>query len=191
MLAASTAGFVFINADEFKGLCQRPDEMTEWWYNSSLFLVSALELMALPRPEVEVCFTGEPELVRFMRHTSPIFKKLAEAGIEGAQQVCSAWRRVLRSGLLRERDMDERFKAVDRLNAGIDTAVAEALEAGRLRACALASCAARESHEQQYRQCAACRTVVYCCREHQLADWPAHKATCKAARKAQPSADAP
>ena len=62
---------------------------------------------------------------------------------------------------------------------------------GRLRACALASCAAREAHEAQFKKCAACLTVSYCCREHQLTDWPAHKAACKAARKAQPPADAP
>ena len=31
---------------------------------------------------------------------------------------------------------------------------------------------------------ASCRGVVYCCREHQVSDWPAHKAACKAARKA-------
>ena len=59
-----------------------------------------------------------------------------------------------------------------------------ALATGRLRTCALAGCAAREAHEQQYKKCAACRTVVYCCREHQLANWPAHKAACQAARKA-------
>ena len=62
---------------------------------------------------------------------------------------------------------------------------------GRLRACALASCAAREAHEAQFKKCAACLTVCYCCREHQVADWPAHKVACKAARKKEPAADAP
>ena len=74
MFAASTAGCVLINAEEFKDVGQRSDEMTEWCYMFSLFLESALELMALPRAEVEACFSGEPELVRFMRRTSPAFK---------------------------------------------------------------------------------------------------------------------
>ena len=77
ILAASTVGFVLINFDEFKDLCQRSDEMTEWCNKSMPFLLSALELMALPRPEVlEVCLSGEPELVRLMRHMSPYFKKM-------------------------------------------------------------------------------------------------------------------
>jgi hypothetical protein len=31
--------------------------------------------------------------------------------------------------------------------------------------------------------------AVYCCKEHQTADWPAHEAACKAARKAAAVAD--
>ena len=66
---------------------------------------------------------------------------------------------------------------------------AEGGDAGQvkaLRACALEACAAREVHTRQFKQCAACRAVKYCCREHQTEHWPAHKAACKikAARKA-------
>jgi hypothetical protein len=49
-------------------------------------------------------------------------------------------------------------------------------------------CAAREAHPAQFKSCAACRAVVYCCREHQVADWPSHKAACKAAGKASRAA---
>ena len=52
-----------------------------------------------------------------------------------------------------------------------------------LRSCALEGCGAREEHASHFKLCAACKGPVYCCREHQVADWPAHKAACKAARK--------
>ena len=52
------------------------------------------------------------------------------------------------------------------------------------RTCALAGCGARELHVAHFKCCAACKAVVYCCKEHQVQDWLAHKAACKAARKA-------
>jgi hypothetical protein len=53
-----------------------------------------------------------------------------------------------------------------------------------LRGCALEACAAREVHPAQFKKCAACQAAVYCCKAHQEQHWPAHKAACKAARKA-------
>jgi len=52
------------------------------------------------------------------------------------------------------------------------------------RSCALASCGAKEAHVKHFSRCSACKAVVYCCKDCQLADWPAHKKACKAARKA-------
>ena len=51
-----------------------------------------------------------------------------------------------------------------------------------MRACALPGCSAREQHVKHFKVCAACKAVVYCSREHQVRDWPSHKAACKAAR---------
>ena len=53
-----------------------------------------------------------------------------------------------------------------------------------LRRCALDGCGAKEAHSTHFKSCAACRTVVYCCRGHQVAGWPSHKKARKAARKA-------
>ena len=64
----------------------------------------------------------------------------------------------------------------------VDAASAAAAAAATLRTCALASCGAREAHAAHVKVCAGCRRAVYCCREHQAADWRAHKAACKAAR---------
>jgi len=44
------------------------------------------------------------------------------------------------------------------------------------RTCALPSCGAADG---PFKHCANCKRAAYCCREHQLADWSAHKADCK------------
>ena len=167
------------------------EEMEVHLTTAALFLASALELMMLPRPEFETWLPGEPGMVSCMRMLSPHYKQLAVAGNHAVQQVHNAWQRVLRSGVLHLRNIDEAIATTNLLTTSLRKEAAEVAAAGRLRACALASCAARESHEAQFKRCAACKTVSYCCREHQVADWPAHKAACKAARKAQPSAQAP
>jgi hypothetical protein len=65
-----------------------------------------------------------------------------------------------------------------------DTAAATAAARG-LHICALPTCGAQEVHASQFKRCSACSGVIYCCKEHQvLQDWPAHKAACRAARKA-------
>ena len=46
--------------------------------------------------------------------------------------------------------------------------------------CAL--CHARESTENRFKACAACKMVYYCCRECQETDWKVHKPFCKAHR---------
>jgi hypothetical protein len=63
-----------------------------------------------------------------------------------------------------------------------------AAASGQLKSCALAGCAATEAHISHFGKCSACKAVVYCCREHQQADWPAHKTACKALRKAAAAA---
>jgi hypothetical protein len=52
-----------------------------------------------------------------------------------------------------------------------------------LRACALPECAATEPHPKAFKLCSRCKTVVYCCKEHQQVDWRRHKRDdgCKAA----------
>ena len=191
MRVASSLALVLGNT-EAQHAGELSDEEIELYLTTcALFLASALELMALPRPGYETWLPGEPPLVRSMRELSPQYKQMGEAGIYAAQQVHNAWQRVLRSGVLHLRNIDEGIAATNQLSSRVHKEAAEVAAAGRLRACALASCAACESHEAQFKRCAACKTVCYCCREHQVADWPAHKAACKKARKAQPSDEAP
>ena len=44
-----------------------------------------------------------------------------------------------------------------------------------LRDCALSSCAKMEKTVKEFAGCSGCRSVVYCCLEHQALDWRAHK----------------
>ena len=48
-----------------------------------------------------------------------------------------------------------------------------------LRGCALPSCSKTEKTVKEFAGCSSCRSVVYCCREHQALDWRAHKKACK------------
>ena len=61
-----------------------------------------------------------------------------------------------------------------------------------LRDCALPSCAKTEKTVKEFAGCTGCRSVVYCCLEHQALDWRAHKKACRereAARMAAEKAD--
>ena len=61
-----------------------------------------------------------------------------------------------------------------------------------LRDCALPSCSKTEKTVKEFAGCSGCRTVVYCCLEHQALDWRAHKKACReeeAARLAEEEAD--
>ena len=48
-----------------------------------------------------------------------------------------------------------------------------------LRNCALPSCSKTEKTVKEFAGCSGCRTVVYCCPEHQALDWRAHKKACR------------
>ena len=49
----------------------------------------------------------------------------------------------------------------------------------RLRDCALSSCSKTETTVKEFAGCSGCRSVVYCCLEHQALDWRAHKKACR------------
>jgi len=70
------------------------------------------------------------------------------------------------------------------IRAKIEAAQSAASAPELRRNCALASCGAKEAHVSHFSKCGACKMVVYCSKTCQLADWPAHKKACKAARKA-------
>ena len=165
----------------------------EMQLSHAAFVASALELMArrhglsfaVSKDRPSVCSSSEYslaqtvlELFLWITRTQGCFLDR-----EAVSLIAAAWRRVQRSGAVGARLLDQsRDHPGGSVGEHIAAATAEAAVRG-LRECALAGCAAKEVHVSQFKRCGACRTVAYCCREHQLADWPAHKAACKAARK--------
>ena len=58
-----------------------------------------------------------------------------------------------------------------------------------LRDCALPSCVKKETTVKKFAGCSGCRSVVYCCLEHQGLDWKAHKKACREKEAAQAAED--
>jgi hypothetical protein len=104
-------------------------------------------------------------------------------------RVLAAWRRLQSSGVLQRRDILQGTSCNDAVIARATATAAATAAARGLRFCALPTCGAQEVHASQFKRCSACSGVVYCCKEHQVQAWPAHKAACRAARKAAEAAD--
>ena len=176
---ASCLGFVLNNMDTLmlKRAFVLSDEQKHAGY---LFLASALDLMTRPRP-FHSWLAGEPALVYQLRILIP---KISSMDEPATKKLRAAWRRVLRSGVLRARGIDKGIDAQDQCEQRLLSATDAEIAAGLLQQCALAGCAASEAHASHFKRCGACRAVCYCCREHQVEDWPSHKAACKATREA-------
>jgi hypothetical protein len=149
------------------------------------FVASAAELMMAPRRDVPL--ETESELANALHSFEELLG--SDAPQPAIARVIDAWQRLQRSGVLRERNIDCRSSDAADNQARIATRHAR-LAAAPKRSCALAACSALESHPAQFQTCGGCKAVVYCCREHQLVDWPSHKAACKAARKAESESNA-
>ena len=79
-LAASVA-FVLNNIVAFKcALNLSNEELDAHICKAMLYLASALDLMTLPRPELdETWMAGEPEVVRLTKELSPVFTSMADS----------------------------------------------------------------------------------------------------------------
>jgi hypothetical protein len=146
-------------------------------------LTDMVEYFSRPRADAYVS-SSEALFVDQMRDLAASPGVVLSRGGAVGRRLLERWRHVERSGELQRRDIDstsvgERLRA-EALVAAVDAAAA----APGLRCCALASCSAREQHPSHFKSCGACKTVAYCCKEHQVEHWPSHKAACKAARKA-------
>ena len=144
--------------------------------------VLAAEWIQQPRRHGNVPFAPEGSFVKTLRAT------IVHAGAHGldarvVQLLADASKRLECSGVLQIRHIEEAFHQITSMRVVSAAAVTKSLSATDRRSCSLAGCGAKEAHPQHFKRCAACRAAAYCCREHQVAHWPAHKAACKAARK--------
>jgi hypothetical protein len=111
------------------------------------------------------------------------------ATCEWHARILAAWRRLQTSGVLQRRGILQGVSVVLEDHARARATAAATAAARGLHFCALPTCGAQEVHASQFKRCSACLSVVYCCKEHQVQGWPAHKAACRAARKAAEAAD--
>jgi hypothetical protein len=57
--------------------------------------------------------------------------------------------------------------------------LAKDVEKKSLRKCGHVECTKMERQPREFAACSKCRWVAYCCKDHQIADWPLHKKICK------------
>jgi hypothetical protein len=158
------------------------------------FALSAFELLELPRHEfMDHMLDSETALTTVMQSTceicSPLIERRDPRISAPVVELYARWQRFARSDVSEELDIGAGASRFLSGASARDAVIRAELAAATLRCCSLRSCAARELHQGHYKRCGACHGVVYCCREHQLEDWPAHKAACKAARKAAAAAE--
>ena len=162
---------------------QWPELAPERWRARYDFIGSALDYVM----EFGTDTCGIPTAMTFILTMKEAVKLGHVLSCPVARNLAAAWERLQHSGLLNKRSTDSSIARLYRTDAAIKAAAAAELAARGLRGCALAGCPVREVHVSQFKSCAACKTVVYCCKEHQVEDWPQHKSACKAARKASAS----
>ena len=178
VLAALDALNVLSSACDFAAECSEAQ-----FHMFAEHVVLAAELMQQPRCMGDMGLRVESAVVDRLRKT---VAHSARNGLDArlVQLLKAALLRLERSGVIQERNMDEKIERITASQQKLASAIDKNLAAPDLRSCALASCGAKEGHPAHYKRCAACHAVVYCCKEHQTEHWPSHKAACKAARKA-------
>jgi hypothetical protein len=145
----------------------------------SVFVESAFDMIQLCNLPAS---TTEAALVRHAQIVIEEEQCFRRTSNEWHARILAAWRRLRSSGVLQRRGILEGVSGVMAdLAHQSATAAATAAARGGLRLCALHTCGAQEVHASQFKRCSACSGVVYCCKEHQVQDWPAHRAACRAA----------
>ena len=180
---ARSALYVLANAFFFEAECSYTQ-----FHAFTHHVVSAVDMLQLQLGRCGVNFTTEALLMQAFRDLVPLFSRNSlDARL--VQQLTQAWERLQCSGALQSESFERGVHRYVSEQLTHKAAVAKSAAAPGLRCCALASCGTKEAHPDHFKRCAACKAVAYCCRDHQVADWPAHKAACKAARKAAAAKD--
>ena len=125
---------------------------------------------------------GEAQLVAFVeRHMNP---RMYEPAFCAA--VLRKWRSSAVSSVLRARGvMQTGIAKAQQDNAEFHARKRADVAKHGLRDCALPSCSKTEKTVKEFAGCSGCRSVVYCCLEHQALDWRAHKKACRETEAAQ------
>ena len=175
--AAANVSCLLVHARRFAAECSDAQ-----FQSFAELVVRAADMMQLPRRHENVVVPFEPTFTEWLRNAVLV------AGANGlderlVQLITGALQRLQRSGVLQTRRIEQQIQESTLKGRKLAAAVDKSLTAPGLCSCALPGCGATEAHPTHFKSCSACRTVVYCCREHQVAGWPAHKKACKAARR--------
>ena len=94
--------------------------------------------------------------------------------------VLRKWRSDTVSSVLRDRGvLQTGVEGYEQYNADFEARQRADIARHGLRDCALPSCAKTEKTVKEFAHCSGCRSVVYCCAEHQGLDWTKHKKACR------------
>jgi hypothetical protein len=152
----------------------------------SVFVERAFDMIQLRTEGASVL---EAALVRNAQLIIDEQQSFRAVSSEWHARILVAWGRLQSSGVLQRRGLLQGARCTDAVVARVTAAAAATAAARGLHFCALPTCGAQEVHASQFKRCSACSGVVYCCKEHQVQAWPAHKAACRAARKTAEQAD--
>lgn len=183
MTVAQTACCYFLNVVYREQLDEAEMALT---LDLMVFVASALDYVhsgVLVRNEA---LSVEADVARMVMKALEEDRKLPME-TEAGRKLRSALRRLQRSGELTRPRLSGMLSAVKEV---VSKRVPLAISPDTPR-CALPDCNAPELRACAFKKCSACKTVVYCCKDHQVDDWPRHKAACKAARANAAAAGAP
>ena len=139
------------------------------------FVLQGLDVIPRTAGVLANLIAGENSLVTVIeKHLSP-----QHHGRTFYTTVLRKWRSDAVSSVLRARGdlqtgVAEREKTIAEFKARKKADVAK----HGLRDCALPSCSKTEKSAKEFAGCTGCRSVVYCCLEHQAQDWDAHRQAC-------------
>jgi len=143
------------------------------------------EAVTLAGPQrVEGTFSAYDGLLVDRIHSGAELWRQQRSTAAHAERLAEALKQLSIHGVVSADQQARMDQGVKEGHAKLAAARAAASAPELLRRCALASCGALEAHVRHFSRCSACKTVIYCSKDCQLADWPAHKKACKAARKA-------
>ena len=188
---AFTMGYGTLVDAMFRGLDLLP---CPWWpaaqkRSVEWFVLRGLDVIPRTAGILAGMIAGEEQLVVSVETliTSRLYDPVFYAAVlrkwrsEAVSSVLRA-RGILQTGIASAEQTQTEFEARQR---------ADIAKHG-LRDCALPSCSKTEKTVKEFAGCSGCRTVVYCCLEHQALDWKAHKKACRereAARLAEEGAE--
>jgi hypothetical protein len=133
------------------------------------FAVDALDLMSAPRLVKSVCFGVEAIMLSQVRKVLRPDK--ARISLEHRDALAAAFNRLTGSGMIEERGMEGTLENMQRKTEQAKAKAKAEKDAPGRQSCA--HCGAREVHTAQFKRCSACKAAVFCCKDCQLANWPA------------------